>query len=84
MKILEERTLRHPLNRITVRAAAKRWLDFIGNSIKDEKFEIFTIGFWFLEQIGVHQSKDYGLALIFSIIYSNYPTFVLYSASGVF
>lgn len=71
-------SLRFPLSRPSAWALSNKWTklieEFSKGSEKD-KLEFFTVGFWFVEEVGKHgEHKDSGLGQCFTYLVRNFHT----------
>lgn len=65
--------MKHPLSPLAAEHMAGRWLVALQEA---DASELFTIAFWFLEQISKDPARDLGLLQCFTHIFAHHTTSV--------
>lgn len=68
---VQEQTLRFPMTKVSASHISTVWNTLIERL---DVSEMFSVGFWFLEQIGKDASKDLGLCYCFVGVYRKNPS----------
>lgn len=72
---MQDQTLRFPMTKVTASHLSAVWNTLIERL---DVSEMFSVGFWFLEQIGKDATKDLGLCYCFVGVYRKNPSQVAF------